>query len=181
MKSEDLKVGQLLLVSAKRVRNSKITLCFAQKIVNPESRPASITGLLNKSDARFTQTGNARYAFMTGEEVDIKDVFGVDCADIPNEGDSKDLNILNPTADGVALNIQITETTEGSEWEVANSETAAKRAGKDGELILSVDGLPIYMRATVVTGPAQHVFLAGTKRAGAVAGSLDQAINDAVS
>lgn len=181
MKSlENLKVGDLLLVSAKRVKGNKVSLCFAQKIINPESRPASITGLLNKSDKRFTQSENVRYAWMTGEEVDIKDAFGVDCSDIPNFGDAKDLDILNLTYEGQKLSIQITETVEGSEDDVANFETRAKRAGKDGEFILSSDGQYIYMKSTVVLGEAKHVFLAGTQRPGASSGQIDKAIEDAV-
>lgn len=178
---EELKAGEVLLVSAKRINGGKVSLCFAEKIKNPNSRPSSITGLLNKSDDRFTQSGSARYAWMSGEESDIKALFGFGCEDIPNVGDEKDLGILNPQIDSEKLSIQITETTDGNEYEVANFDTVAKRAGKDGEFILSEDGKYIYMRATVVLGDAKHVFLANTKRPSASASSADEAVEDAIS
>ena len=177
---ENLKDGDLLLVSAKKVNGGKVQLCFAQKVINPEARPASITGLLNKSDERFTQTGNARYAWMSGEPSDIKDAFGVDCSDIPNVGDEKDLGILNPTHEGSKLSLQITETTEGSEYDVAHFETRAKRAGKDGDYILTADGEYIYVRATIVRGDAKHAFISDTQRASAQAGASDSAVEEAL-
>ena len=181
MKVEDLKAGDLLLVSAKRVNGNKVQLCFAQKVINPEARPSSITGLLNTSDDRFTQSGKARYAWVSGEGADIKEKFGIDCSDIPNLGDSKDLGILNPDLDGNKLSLQITETTEGSEYDVANFETRAKRAGKDGEFIMTADGQYIYVKSSIVMGEPKHVFISGTHRAGSEAGATDSAVEGALS
>ena len=178
-KVEELKAGQLLLVSAKRVAGEKVSLCFAQQVINPNSRPASITGLLNKSDDRFTQSANARYAWQTGMQADIEAVFGVDCSDIPNLGDEKELGILNPEIDGQKLSLQITETTDGNDYEEDNYEKTSKRAGKDGDFIMSADNKYIYTRASIVIAPAQHVFMKDTHRGVATVAGVDSAINDA--
>jgi hypothetical protein len=61
------------------------------------------------------------------------------------------------------LNIQITETTEGSDYDVANFEVRAKRAGKDGDFITK-NGMYIYVRTTVVAGEAKHTMMADTER-----------------
>ena len=61
------------------------------------------------------------------------------------------------------LNIQITETTKGNEYEVANFEKTAKRAGKDGDFIMH-NGMYIYVRTSVVLGEAKHTILTDTTR-----------------
>ena len=162
MKVEDLKPGQSLLVSARGVKNGKVQLTFAQRISNPNMRPTSITAVLNASDERFTQEDKPRYAWHSGEKADIKAALGVD-VDALAEGEVKELGILNPEINGQKLNIQITETTEGDEYDVENFETRAKRAGKDGDFITK-DGMYIYVRATVVAGEPKHMLISGTDR-----------------
>ena len=179
MKVEDLKPGQSLLVSARGVKNGKVQLTFAQKISNPNMRPTSITAVLNASDERFTQDDKPRYAWHSGEKADIKKALGVD-VDALAEGETKELGILNPEINGQMLNIQITETTEGDEYDVANFETRAKRAGKDGDFITTEDGALIYVRASVVPGPAKHVFIANTIRKSASASATDDAVASAI-
>jgi len=179
-KVDELQAGELLLVSAKRVSGDKVSLCFAQQVVNPNSRPQAITSLLNKSDDRFTQTANARYAWITGAEADILAQFEIDCSDIPEKGDEKEVGMLNPKVNGEYCNIQITETTDGNKYEVENSEKTAKRAGKDGDFIYSADGKHIFTRATVVLGKAQHVFMKDTQRGQLASSDVDSAIDDAI-
>ena len=77
------------------------------------------------------------------------------------------------------MSIQITETTNGSEYDVANFETRAKRAGKDGDFILSENGSYIYVKSDVVLGEPKHVFLSNTRRADS-AMSLDSAVQEAI-
>ena len=176
MKIEDLAPGQLLLVTAKRVKGGKYQLEFAQKIANPNSRPQSIIGVLNASDERFNNpASSARRAWIAGTAVDIKKMLDVDVSDLAEVGAEKELNILSPTIAGNALNIQITETTKGDEYDVANLAKTAKRAGKDGDFIYSADGEHIFVKSTVVTGEANHVFLSNTTRE---AVSSVQAIDD---
>lgn len=165
MKIEDLKDGQVLLVGARRINGGKVQLEFAEKIANPNVRPGSIAGLLNASDERFTNTfGSARRAWIAGMPSDILKMLGLDVSDLVEVGAEKAINKLNPTINGKACHIQITETTSGDDYDVANVETRAKRAGKDGDFIYSADGLHIFVKSTVVNATASHVFLTGTTR-----------------
>jgi len=177
-KVEDLKAGDILLVSAKKVNGGKVQLCFAQLITNPEARPSSIAGLLNASDERFTQSGKARYAWQAGQVSEIKEHFGVDCSGLAEVGDEMEIGLMNPTINGFPLNIQITETTEGSNYDVANFETRAKRAGADGPFITDAEGKYIYVKSSVITGEPIHAFLSNTSRKPA---GIAQDVNDALS
>lgn len=184
MKSvENLEGKEMLLVSARKVNGGKYQLTFAQKVDNPHARPASITGLLNASDERFASDGlgKPRYAWISGEAADIKATFGIDLSDLANVGDVKELNILNPKAKGMDLNIQITETAEGTAYDVANFETRAKRAGKGGDFILTAKGEFIYVKSTVVAGEPKHHFEPNTIRQAQPAGDSGSAIEDALS
>jgi hypothetical protein len=176
---ENLEQGEMLLASAKKVKGGKIQLHFAQKIDNPNVRPQSIVGLLNASDDRFTQTGKPRHAWVSAQPEDASKLFGLDFSSLTAEGQEMEINKLSPSINGQALNIQITETTQGNEYEVANFETMAKRAGKDGDYILTKDGEYIYVRASVVPGNASHAFLADTVRSSSFVGT-DAAIEDAI-
>jgi hypothetical protein len=179
-KVEELNQGEVLLVAVKKINGGKFQLEFAEKISNPNARPGSIAGLLNESDDRFSNNlGSARRAWMSGTAEDIKAKLGVDTSDLAEVGDSKELGLLNPSIKGYPLHIQITETTEGSDYDVANFATRAKRAGKDGDFILSSEGEYIYVKSTVVQGPASHVFMTDTIRNAQAAGSADGIIDDA--
>lgn len=168
------------ITGARKVAGDKIQLTFEQKIQNPEARPSSIVGILNKGDERFTQEDKPRYAWVTGTSSGIKESLGIDTSSLANEGDTMDLDIVNPKINGAPLNIQITETTQGTEYDLQNVETRAKRAGKDGEFILSPEGEYIFMKATVVAGDPKHVFIANTIRAGQAVGNLDAAVEDSL-
>ena len=161
---ENLEGKELLIVEARKIKGGKVQLTFAQKVENPNVRPASIAGLLNASDERFTQSGGVRYAWMSGTPEDIKASLDIDVTDLQNEGDKKPLGVLNPEISGNKLNIQITEVTTPNDWERENYETAAKRAGKDGDFILNKEGKYIFVRSTVVAGEPKHVFIKDTMR-----------------
>ncbi len=179
MNIEDLKTGECVVVSAKKVSGDKVQLMFAERIANPNLRPTSIVGLLNQSDERFNVSAKPRYAWHSGEITDIKTALGIDCSSLTEEGQVMELGHVNPTINGQSLSIQITETTNGSEYDVANFETRAKRAGKDGDFILSENGSYIYVKSDVVLGDAKHVFLSNTRRADS-AMSLDSAVAEAI-
>ena len=176
---ENLEGREMLLVAARGVKGGKVQLSFAQKVDNPNARPASIVGLLNASDDRFSLSGKARYAWMSGEPQDIKNTLGLDCFNMA-EGEIKELNILNPQIQGKDLNIQITETTQGSEYDIANVETRAKRAGKDGDYILTKDGNFIFVKTTVVLGEPKHEFISDTVRSSQSPAAAESAIDDAL-
>jgi hypothetical protein len=178
MSTLNLNAGEMMLVSAKGVNGGKVSLTFAQ-VVETEKSTVSLTSLLNASDARFNQM-KPRYAWITGEPKDIQNTFGFDVSGLA-VGETLEVGMLNPEINGQRLNILITETTEGNEYEVANFETTAKRAGKDGDFILTQDGLYIYQRTSVVVGPVaktDHKIIKDTVRKAPNAGT--SAIQDAL-
>lgn len=152
----------IVLESAKGVKNGKVQLCFSQ-IVETGAAPTNILGLLNKSDDRFNQQ-KPRYAWLTAEPSDVRNVFGIDVANLA-EGDTLEIDMVDAriVGDDRALNIQINETTDGNDYEIANHERTAKRAGKDGDFIMK-DGKYIYVRTTVVSGAPKHNIFTDTTR-----------------
>ena len=170
----------IVLESARGVKNGKVQLAFSQ-IVNTGTSGANVLGLLNKSDDRFNQQ-KPRYSWMTAEKADVLAQFGIDLSGL-SEGDSLEIGAVDPRLTSnpdAELNIQITESTEGSDYDVANFETRAKRAGKDGDFITTASGEYIYTRSTVVLGEAKHQFITDTKRVSVDSGLASSAIQDAI-
>ena len=65
-------------------------------------------------------------------------------------GEMLDLNILNPVMpDGERVQLRVIETTEPTEYQQANIETQAKRAGKGGDYITH-QGAYIFSNVDVV-------------------------------
>jgi hypothetical protein len=167
----------LVLESAKGVRNGKIQLCFSQ-IVETGRTNSSVLGLLNASDERFAQQ-KPRYAWMTAEPADVLVQFGIDVSGLA-EGDVLEIGMVDPrlaSNPDVALNLQIVETTEGTEYDVANFETRAKRAGKDGDFILS-EGKYIYVNTTIVAGAPVHKIFTETTRESKATDLISQALGE---
>ena len=134
---EALKPGQTLLINARKVANDKLHLEFAE-IIKSGTQIVSVLALLNKSDDRFSS--NARRAWVTAEPSDATEYFGVDFGPTAGwyaseRGEMLDLDILNPTMDGIRCRVIIDETTEATDWQQDNVAVAAKRKGKDGEYI----------------------------------------------
>ena len=151
---DSLKVGETLLISARQVANGKISLEFAEKIT-AKDRPVSALTVLNASDDRFSS--GARRGWATAEPIDASNAFGVNFGDdgewyTSERGEMMDLNILNPEFNGVRFRVQISETTEPTEWQAENLERAAKKAGKDGDYITH-NGDYIFSNSDVVLLP----------------------------
>lgn len=176
MKTEDLTPGQMLLISAKAVNGGKVSLEFAQ-IVETGREVTSLTSLLNASDERFGGPQKPRHAWIVGMPADIQKNFGIDVSELAL-GDVLEINQLNPMVMDKPLNIRLTETVKGSEYDLANIETKAKRAGKDGDFILTSKDEYIFTKVDVVAGPATHYFIEGTKRQATVAEDVASAISD---
>ena len=175
-KLEALTPGNSLLVQAIQVANGKIQLELAERLEG--AAQANPLAVFNKSDERFSQ-GGARRAWLTCEPADAAELLGVDLKDgytMNEAGKSvKPLNIANPTVNGNVLRVQITETVEPSEWQMANLSTAAKRRGKDGEYITH-DGCYIFANSQVCFGEPSHTFLeadAVTKVPGGIPAGVD--------
>ena len=132
-----LKKGDTLLVNARKVKNNKIHLEFAE-IISATTKPMSALGLLNKSDERFSSS--ARRCWLTAEPADASDVFGVNFGndadwEMTPKGEMLELNMLNPVVDGERVRVMVSETTEPDAYQADNIETRAKRKGKEGDFI----------------------------------------------
>ena len=170
-------MDKLVLESAKGVRNGKVQLTFSQIVKTASSGGPNVLGLLNEDDDRFNQQ-KPRFTWLTGTPGSIEKQFGIDVSAL-GEGDVLEIGAVSPKLAGFpddVLNIQITETTEGNEWQVANFDRAAKRAGKDGDFIMK-DEMYIYVNSTIVAGDAKHTILSETTRK---APSASSAIADAL-
>jgi hypothetical protein len=162
---QGLQMGQTLLVSARKVAGQKVQLEFAE-VIEKSSGSVNLLSILNASDPRFSQ-GGARRAWITAEIVDIHKTFGIDVsdnADWVTDAMGREilpLNILNPEATigdtAKRVRVQIYETTEPTDWQLANPESA-KRRGKDGDFCYH-NGKKIYANTMVVLDKAVHVFL----------------------
>ena len=161
---DTLKKGDTLMVSARKVNGGKISLEFAE-IIETSDRLVSALTILNKSDDGFSS--RPRRAWVSAEPSDASELFNVNFEDDgewydSEKGEMMDLDILNPTFNDVRFRVQITETTEPTEWQAENLERAAKRAGKDGDYITH-DGNYIFSNSNVVLLPADqdpvHTFL----------------------
>ena len=146
-----LKYGEVLLISARKVKGDKIQLEFGE-VMQKLDGPVNAVSKFNRSDARF---GNkARRAWVSGVVADITEDLGIDFSDVNGEweltsnGETLELNVLNPIVDGERCRIIITETTEGDDYQIANREKTAKRKGKEGEYML-FNGENIYSKTSI--------------------------------
>jgi len=165
---QGLQMNQTLMVSARKVAGSKIQLEFAE-VIEKSSGSVNPLALFNKSDSRFS-SGGARRAWMTVEPSDASALLGLDLTD-SNPGWTKDvlgrevlpLNVLNPQVligdELIDLKVEVVETTEPTDWQEANKDTAAKRRGKDGDFCYH-NGKEIYANTRIAFNKANHVFLA---------------------
>lgn len=160
METLNLNPGQTILVSAKGVEGGKVTLEFAQLVKSPFVA-TGLTSLLNASDDRFAKQ-KPRFVWETGEKADIQKLFGVDVSEL-EVGQVMKINKLDPTIEGQKLNIEINESIKPTEWQAANIDVAAKRAGKDGDFIMK-DDQHIFVNARIVMGEPKHVIFTGTTR-----------------
>tara|TARA_R110000824_G_scaffold15966_3_gene66771 strand:- start:120 stop:707 length:588 start_codon:yes stop_codon:yes gene_type:complete len=162
-----LKAGEVLLMHARQVSGGKVQLELAEKIASAQTiNPLSI---FNKSDERFS-SGGARRAWLTAEPTDASEYLGIDVSE-DAEGWAVDdmgrtilsLNILNPSVkvgDSTHnLRVEVEETTEPNDWQSANLETSAKRAGAGGAFIMH-DGKYVFSNTRIVFDMPNHTFLA---------------------
>ena len=164
---QGLQINQTLMVSARKVAGSKIQLEFAE-VIEKSSGSVNPLALFNKSDSRFS-SGGARRAWMTVEPSDASALLGLDLTD-SNPGWTTDvlgrevlaLNVLNPQVligdELINLKVEVVETTEPTDWQEANKDTAAKRRGKDGDFCYH-NGREIYANTRIAFNKANHVFL----------------------
>tara|TARA_R110000803_G_scaffold71102_4_gene134171 strand:+ start:13477 stop:14016 length:540 start_codon:yes stop_codon:yes gene_type:complete len=166
--------GETLLVSVKAVRGGKFQLEFAEPISNPNAKGGnSLVTMLNKSDDRFSS--KARRAWISGEKLDIEQMLGISLEGV-GEGQSKDLNVLNPEIGGERLRIQIQETTSPDDYQASNIETTAKKSGANGDFITH-NGSHIFSNTSIVSGEAVHSFLLPDSNDAPVASTVSSAVD----
>ena len=123
--------GDSLLVAAKGVKGNKIQLEFAEHVTSPYATSSNpLVSALNKSDDRFSS--KPRRAWISGEKADIEELLDIKLSEM-NQGDVKELNILNPKIKGQKVRVQINETTTPDDYQKENVEDTAKRAGSEGD------------------------------------------------
>lgn len=162
---EALKNNQRAITSLRKIGGgTKIQFELAEKIERAEEG-INLLALMNKGDERFNQS-KPRRAWMSAEYAQITAFFGISAEDL--EEVSEDASnptriwIENPQVNGLDLHIKVTETITGTDYEMANIDTKAKRSGKDGA-IQSLDGFPIFSHTEIVAlNPdvlPEHTFL----------------------
>lgn len=160
-----LKLGQTLLTRFKKIEGGFVQMELAE--VKEGSRGLSAAFVFNQSDNRFSRN-SARRAWQPATPADVQSALGISVGDdqaweldeMGNE--TLTVNILNPTAtyEGQEFNlrVQIVETTEPTDWQRANINTAAKRKGRDGEFVLH-SGEYIFTRSNIVFNEPVDVYL----------------------
>ena len=148
---DTLNLKDTLLVSARKINGGKLSLEFAE-IIKSGDRAVSALTLLNASDSRFS--GKPRRSWVSAEPVDAAQLFNINFGDdgewiMTERGEMMELNILNPSYNGERFRLQINETVQGTQYQLENIETSAKRRGKDGEFITH-DGNYVFSNTEVV-------------------------------
>lgn len=150
-----LSVGDVAITRVRKVSNGKIEVEFAEKMQREQSNSTlNVLSLLNAGDPAFEQ--KARRAWVIGTTDNVAKLFNLDEAALValEEGNSVEVFIKNPSIEisGIKYNykVVIEETTEPTEYQLANIQTSAKKRGKDGDFITS-NGKYIFSN-TVVRG-----------------------------
>ena len=160
-----LKLGQTLLTRFRKIEGGFVQMELAE--VKEGSRGLSAAFVFNQSDNRFSRN-SARRAWQPATPADVQSALGISVGD-DQAWEMDDMgneilvvNILNPIASfegqEFPLRVQIVETTEPTEWQRANINTAAKRKGKDGEFILH-NGEYIFTRSSIVFNEPVDMYL----------------------
>lgn len=160
-----LKLGQTLLTRFRKIEGGFVQMELAE--VKEGSRGLSAAFVFNQSDSRFSRN-SARRAWQPATPADVEMTLGISVGDA--EGWEMDdmgneiltVNVLNPVASfegqEFPLRVQIIETTEPTDWQRANLNSAAKRKGKDGDFILH-NGDYIFTRSSIVFSDPVDVYL----------------------
>jgi len=167
---DNLELGQSLLTIIRKVKskdpkyNDKYSMEIAEMILKPNAS-FNFVGVFNASDNRFRQS-SPRRAWLTGEAADIKRLLNIDVESLTFEEVSKgkflaQVNILNPTAKGLQMRVQIVESTEPTEFQLKNVEKAAKQVtNNEGKTVyFKKEGKFIFANAFVKGGTFENVFI----------------------
>lgn len=156
-----LNPGNCILVSARKTKNEeKIQLEFAEIVVRKD-RPINLISALNQTDSRFNGGIKPRRAWSTFQISEASKAFGIDFSKLEyKEEDGKQIVYIGKLPliyQGQPVHLQVNETLEPTEYQLANLQTSAKSNGK-GTYYL-IDGSPIFSNVGVVAGKPNHFFI----------------------
>lgn len=161
MKTTDLKSGQSLLTSIRKVNGGKYQIEVAEIIVNPTAK-TNLLSKLNADDDRFgASQPKARRAWMTVTAAMIMQYFGIDVATLTFEGDKQiaEVNALNPSVEGQRLGVQLKDTLIPN-YNNRPKLSTRKVNGVDVTEIFTLGGKPIYQETEiVVASECKHTIL----------------------
>lgn len=177
---ESLKLGESLLVSARKVANGHVQLELAE--LKEGSGGVSAAFVFNKSDDRFTSS-SPRRAWQSGLPKDMEESLGIKFGDdqpwqVNDKGQEiLALNVLNPVATHrgmeFPMRVEVTETVTPTEWDVENLDTSAKRAGADGPFITH-QGQYIFAKTKIVFRAPNDFYLQADAARSATGGIMVQ-------
>lgn len=149
-----LRSGEVLVTSVRPVNGGKVQVEVAEKLGED-----SLLQMMNSSDERFG--GNARRGWISGQPSDIARSIPEIAEYVDNAVQSNAPVIVGKVGvkavNGSPLCLKIVEATASkkvlgvpSDWEIGNEEKAAKRAGKEGDIIKH-NGETVFSKCIVVT------------------------------
>jgi hypothetical protein len=143
---------------------SKVRIEVSQEV---QKQGVNVLALLNKSDARFTQS-RPILAWVTAEAEDLVAMFPkLKTAVAEAQTTMKKVDLANHVdfiIDGIAGNIRIVESHIATQWQSENLDKSAKRAGKDGDFLVTDDNFLIFRKTEVVLGEAKNELIPFTAR-----------------
>lgn len=163
-----LNVDDVLLTHVEKSANGGFRAEFVQNINRGGDTSDDVLAMMNASDPRF-QRGSKTYTWTRATLSDLETLLAIPGLDIENSDfvtitsksgkvrEVTNLNILNPEFNGKKLSVQITETTEPTDWQKAN-DTGYKVNPATSE-VLTKDGKNIYRNTKMVLGQAEHTFI----------------------
>jgi hypothetical protein len=163
-----LNVDDVLLTHVEKSANGGFRAEFVQNINRGGDTSDDVLAMMNASDPRF-QRGSKTYTWTRATLSDLETLLAIPGLDIENSDfvtitsksgkvrEVTNLNILNPEFNGKKLSVQITETTEPTDWQKAN-DTGYKVNPATSE-VLTKDGKNIYRNTKMVLGQAEHNFI----------------------
>ena len=162
---KDLKKGETLLTTVRKISNGKYQFEIREFVENPEAK-LNITSLLNKSDERFTSFVNkTRAAWQSGESSDILEYLGLDVTALDYEDvEGKmiaDVNMLNPTIMGERLHIALVDSEE-PQYENHQPKHVIDKDGN--KTYFMSNGKHIYQSSKIVAGTPIHSIIKSDER-----------------
>lgn len=157
---DSLEKDQVLLVGFQETSNpDEIQAIVVHSKVNPTLKGSdSLLTQIYKGDPRFNSSSSYIYGWKTGLASEWAAVLGIpkiaDVAEYETQAQFSGkngivLNILNPvTVNGDELGVEITESTEPTEYQSKNVATRAKQDG-NGNYTITSEGKPIFRNTSV--------------------------------